>query len=230
MRIAVMQPYLFPYIGYFQLINSVDKFVFYDDVNFIKNGWINRNKILINDNANYLTMPLIAASSNKLINEIKIVNKRRKLIKSISQAYKKAPFYNEIMPLIECCLLFDTDYISQIAQNSVETVANYIGLNVVFETSSKSYSNTRHLKKAERLIAICNINNASQYINAIGGMDLYSKEQFAKENIQLNFLKSLTYKYAQFKKPFVKNLSIIDILMFNSVGETKEFLDQYKLV
>lgn len=103
MKIAVMQPYLFPYIGYFQLLNAVDMFVVFDDVNFIKKGWINRNNILVNRQKYLFTVPLKDASQNKLIKEVQIADDgwQEKFLKTVAQSYKKAEFFDEAFALIE---------------------------------------------------------------------------------------------------------------------------------
>ena len=230
MRIAIMQPYFFPYIGYFQLVNSVDKFVFYDDVNFIKNGWINRNRILINGDANYLTINLKSASPNKLINEIEIIDNRPKLAKTIQMAYKKAPYFENAWPVIKNCLEFDAEKLSEIAIFSVKAVSEYLGLQTRFEISSVSYPETKGLAKAERLIQICKKNNVTEYINPIGGKELYKKDEFENHNIPLSFIKSKDIEYNQFIKNFAPNLSIIDVMMFDSVEEIHSMLENFELV
>ena len=101
MNLAVMQPYLFPYIGYWQLIDAVDIFIIYDDVNFIKRGYINRNNILENKTSQLITLELIGASQNKRINEISIGNNVNKLLKTLKQNYLKAPFYKDVFPVLE---------------------------------------------------------------------------------------------------------------------------------
>ena len=202
MRLAIMQPYFFPYIGYFELINAVDNFVFYDDVNYIKNGWINRNRILINDKASYLTVSLNNASPNKLKNEIEILDNRPKLGKTILMAYRKAPFFDNAWPVVKNCLDFDSKRISEIAIFSIKAVSGYLELKTEFEVSSLNYSETKGKEKAERLIEICKRNTAKNYLNPIGGKELYSKEQFALNGIQIFFIKSKGNEYFQFGSKF----------------------------
>src|SRR5690554_3981859 len=149
--VAIMQPYFFPYIGYFQLIKAVDKFIFYDDVNFIKNGWINRNRILVNKNANYLTVHLRDASPFKLINEIGLIDNRPKLSKTIAMAYKKAPYFDAVFPVIEACMNYDTDNISELAIKSILEVSKYLDLNTEFERSSIHYSQSKSKGRTERI-------------------------------------------------------------------------------
>ena len=138
-----MQPYFFPYIAYFQLVGLVDKFIFYDDVNFIKNGWINRNRILINGEARYMTVHLKNASSFKLTNEVEFLDNRDKLLKTLDLTYKKAPFFKEVFPLLENCLNFRTNKISELSKATIIKTCEFLGLNTIFESSSESYSETR---------------------------------------------------------------------------------------
>jgi hypothetical protein len=235
MKIAVMQPYIFPYIGYFQLINAVDKFVFYDDVNYIKGGWINRNNILLNGKKNLFTIPLKNASSFQTINETEIHTQLyqiwvKKFLRSIEQSYKKAHNFDEIYHLIKKVFEINYKYISDLCIYSVELISNYLALNVGFEKSSEKYSNSKGFDKADRLINICQLNEVNTYINPSGGKELYQKETFKEHNIDLLFIENIITFYPQFNNDFVPTLSIIDVLMFNSKEAVIEMLNQYKLV
>ncbi len=228
-----MQPYFFPYIGYFQMINAVDSFVFYNDVNYINRGWINRNKIFSNNKELLFTLPLKEASQNKLIKDIEIAaldKWRTKFLKTLHLSYFKAPFFEEVCSIIKPCLDSNDGNLSSVAMNSVIQVSNYLKLNTVFEVSSEKYADTKGLDKALRLIEICKRNNTTTYINAIGGSDLYDKSFFKQHEIELAFIKPNPISYNQFKNDFVPWLSIIDVLMFNSVEEVKIMLDNYELI
>tara|TARA_R110001583_G_scaffold8896_2_gene41977 strand:- start:26170 stop:26865 length:696 start_codon:yes stop_codon:yes gene_type:complete len=230
MKLAIMQPYFFPYLGYMQLVNLVDKFVFYDDVNFIKRGWIARNRIISNtDSYLYFGVDLNHASQNKLINEISISGNSIKKLRTIKHIYSKAPFFDDVYPLIEACFMNPTSTISEMAANSVLLVSDYLGIKTVFEFSSKSYADSKNLCKAERLISICQKEKASTYINSIGGVELYSKDYFKQFGINLQFLDANKVTYNQFDNPFESNLSIIDVLMFNSIDRVKEYLNFFEL-
>lgn len=234
MKLAVMQPYLFPYIGYFQLINAVDKFVVYDDVNFIKQGWINRNSILVGEKAFLFTVPLENQSSFQKINETLLNQKfysswAGKFLKTIEQNYKKAPFFNEVFPLLKKFLQAENQSIATAALNSLKLVTQYIGLTTEFVDSSVKYDN-QHLSSQTRILDICTQENASQYINLSGGTALYAKSDFLDKGIELQFIQTEKIVYTQFNANFVPNLSIIDILMFNEVSKIKEFLNQYKVL
>ena len=233
MKVAIMQPYIFPYIGYFQLVNSVDKFVFYDDVNFIKKGWINRNSILINNQSHLITFPCLKASQNKIIMDIGIdINSKEyvKIINTIFQAYKKAPQFNNIFPLIESVLKSKCKNISDLSVLSIKTISNYLNLETVFLNSSKSFSEYKSEDKADRLIQITKSIDSDHYVNAIGGTSLYDKNYFNKKGIQLNFLQPSIDSYLQFNKDFIPNLSIIDALMFNEIDTVVKMLNNYKLI
>lgn len=231
MTLAIMQPYLFPYIGYFQLLNAVDKFVIYDDVAFINRGWINRNSILNNGKAQLFTVPLKEASQNKLIHEISIDTDQKwrdKLLKTIQQTYKKAPHFAAVFPLVEAIFLQQESNISTYIYQSITTICEYISISTPLVESSQIYNN-QHLKAQERILDICLQEKANHYINPIGGRELYSKELFAEHGIQLNFIRSEKVEYAQFNNEFVPWLSIIDIMMFNSKEEIQKLLKTYIL-
>ena len=223
-----MQPYLFPYIGYWQLINAVDTFVIYDDVNFIKRGYINRNNILQNQKPQLFTLELIGASQNKKINEISVGNNSKKLLKTIKQNYSKAPFFNDVFPLLEEILGNKVKNLPRFIGISLVGISKYLNINTNFLYSS-DLENDKSLKAQERLIEISKILTATDYINAIGGKELYDKEFFLKNNINLSFLKSTEIVYKQFNNEFVSNLSIIDLMMFNSKEEIQILLQKYYL-
>jgi len=228
-----MQPYIFPYIGYFQLIDAVDKFIFYDDVNFIKKGWINRNQILINDKAHLITIPLNKASQNIFIKDTLISyseNWVKKLLIKLDNNYRKAPYFKDVFLLIKNILEKKTETISDLAINSIKEVSSYLGLNTEFELSSEKYMDSTYLKKEFRLIEICKKNNATDYINPIGGKEIYAREDFMNKGLKLKFIEPQINEYKQFNSEFVRGLSIIDVLMFNSKEEVKNMLDKFKLL
>jgi len=229
MKVGIMQPYLFPYIGYFQLIYLVDKFVLYDDVNYIKKGWINRNNIIINGQKKLFTISLSGASQNKLINEIYIADDFKTFIKTIRINYSKAPFFNETMELIEKILLYENRNLSLFIKNSFEILLEYLNITTELLLSSDIKKNNE-LKGQQKIMAICKELNTSTYINPIGGMELYKKETFKAKNIKLHLLKTNFTEYKQFKNEFMSGLSIIDVMMFNSVEEINDMLENYELL
>lgn len=234
MTLAIMQPYFLPYIGYLQLMNAVDTFVLYDDVAFINRGWINRNRLLINGQEYLFTIPLKDASQNKRINEVHLADDpkwRSKLLKTIEQGYRKAPFYPEVMPLTEKIINFTTDSITGLVHFSLVELSRYLNIAVRLVESSSVYHNTE-LKAQERILDICRQEQATRYINPIGGMDLYDKPTFSRLGIELNFIQSTKIAYPQLanRGEFVPWLSIIDVLMMNDVATVKTLLGAYELV
>lgn len=234
MKLAIMQPYFMPYIGYFQLVKAVDKFIFYDDVTFIKQGWINRNQILINNQAKMFSIPLTNASSHTLIKDVLISDNRyekwkKSFLSSIMFSYKKAKNYESVRELIERVLLDTPESISDLAIKSVIETSSYLGLQTEFEICSQHYDNT-NLSGQDRVLDICKQENANIYINPINGRELYDDESFAENNIELYFLKANKSVYKQFSSDFVPFLSIIDILMFNDKAEVLNMLSDFELI
>lgn len=234
MKLAIMQPYFLPYIGYFQLINAVDRFVFYNDVAFIKQGWINRNRILSNNAAIFFTVPLSGAGSHVLIKNVEINQEffhgwRHKFLKTVDQNYRKAPYHKIILPLIESVISFDTNKISDFSIFSIKAISTYLAIKTDIVESSTAYNND-HLRSVDRVIDICSKEDAKTYVNASGGSAIYSRDQFASHGIALKFLNSHDIYYKQYNSAFVPWLSIIDVLMFNSPETIHRFLNEYDLV
>ena len=232
MTIAIMQPYIFPYIGYFQLIQAVDKFVIYDDVNFINKGWINRNRILVGGKEHLFTIPLKDASQNRLIYEVELSESepwRKKLLKTIQQSYQKAPNYSTVFPIVEEIVIFDTGTINELIIHCLKSICGYLSIKTEIVDSSSVYNNT-DLKAQERILDICRQEGAQHYINPVGGMELYDKSKFSAQGIRLNFIKSTAGSYPQYKNAFVPWLSIIDILMFNDLETINSLLKEYELI
>jgi hypothetical protein len=229
MTLGIMQPYFMPYIGYWQLMAAVDTYVIYDDVNYIKKGWINRNNILVNNDKQMFTISLNGASQNKLINEITIADDFTKLRKTIHMAYHKAPYYNDVMALLDKIFSYQSNNLADFIANSIKHVCQYLGIQTkIIMSSDIDKDNT--LKGQDKILEICKLLDADTYYNAIGGQELYDKSVFEKENIKLCFLKSDIPEYSQYKNAFVPGLSIIDVLMFNSPIEVKQMLTNYKLI
>jgi hypothetical protein len=237
MRLAVMQPYIFPYLGYYQLVKAVDTFIFFDDVNYINKGWINRNNILGQNEPYKFTISLSKASQNKLINEIEISDYpkwRDDFLKLMAFNYKKAPqfesFYNWLQSFLRAK---DYRYISELAADSVKEIATFLKLTTQFGFSSQlDYKTGQEMDGQEKVLSICRIHEAGTYINPKTAEDigLYDKERFIKENRQLYFIKMEEVSYPQFKKDkFVPYLSILDVCMFNDTDQVNTLLDKYSL-
>lgn len=232
MKIGIMQPYFIPYIGYWQLINAVDKYVVYDDVNFIKGGWINRNRILIGGQVKYFNVPMVGASSNKLINEVEVNNNEKIIAKNlriIESAYKKAPFYNEVLPVIEKILKSNETNLALYIYSSLYEICKYLDIKTELILSSKLKKDNQ-LKAQDKVLAICKMLKATEYYNTIAGSDLYKDSVFQENGILLKFLQPQSIKYKQFDNVFVDNLSIIDIMMFNSKETVQSMLNMYSTV
>lgn len=232
MNLAIMQPYFLPYIGYWQLLYAADVFLIYDDVNYIKSGWINRNRLLENGKSAYFNVLVSAASPNKLINEIERIHDYRveeKLLRRIMACYKKASHFQETYPLINSIITDSEKNLAKYLENSIRCIADYLDIETPIKVSS-TIAKDRSLKGQEKIIDICNNLGADVYYNAIGGQTLYDKERFKREGIELSFIETEKIEYAQYGNEFVPSLSILDVLMFNGKEKTKQYLDMYRLI
>ena len=235
-RVAIMQPYVFPYVGYMNLVQASDKFVFYDDVHFIKKGWINRNRIMLMGEPYRFSIPLKQQSQNSLIKDSEVSDLplfAEKFLKQLNSSYKNSPYKDSVLDYVREVLMGNQKNISEIAIASIEHFFRYIGVKKEFHYSSKQFSSTRGLAKAERLIKITQLLNSSEYINAINGTSLYTKTFFASQGIVLNFIKPSLMPYQQFnrgKKLFQEGLSIIDLMMNLSERELCNQLNDYTIV
>lgn len=233
MKVAVMQPYLFPYIGYWQLINAADKFVILDDVNYIMRGFINRNRILLNGQSHMFSIPIKKASQNKLIRDTKLnfsEEDKRKFLMTIKSAYGKAPYFSQVMPVVEQIIDNPEIDLTSYIKNSILRINQYLDIDTEILISSQIEKDNT-LKAQDRIIEICKKLNADIYINPCGGRGLYRHCDFEKEGLKLFFLTTIgeNIHYQQFKKEFVENLSIVDLLMNNGQNQIRNFLHQYIL-
>ena len=229
MTLGIMQPYFMPYIGYWQLLAAVDTYVVYDDVNYIKGGWVSRNNILLNGQSHMFTITLNGASPNKLFNEITIRDDFQKFLRMIDSAYRKAPYYQQVLPLLQDICSYPQRSLGEFMLHSFQTVLDYLGLHTdLLLSSTIQKDNSLHGK--DKVKHICHILGADTYYNAIGGQELYDKTDFANEGITLHFLQTNKIEYPQFHNPFVPNLSIIDVLMFNSPEQVRQLLTRYTLL
>lgn len=229
MKLAIMQPYFFPYIGYFQLIHAVDEFVIYDDVNFIKGGWINRNFVLGRESKQLITLPTQGASSNKLINEIGVTDRRRKLVENIRQTYRKSPMFKTVFPVLEEILLHTDSNLAGFLDNQLRRICEYLDIRVRWHVSSELQKDSS-LRGSSKVMAICELLGATEYVNAPGGRTLYDEESFQREGLQLSFIQPSGVAYRQFAETFVPNLSIVDVLMFNDAPQCSRLLAAYAIV
>ncbi|PJJ58985.1 WbqC family protein [Hymenobacter chitinivorans] len=234
MRLAIMQPYLFPYLGYYQLLAAVDRFVIYDDVQFMLQGWINRNYILVNGKPLLFTLPLEATSANKSIRDTTVNPKlfptwATKFTRTLQQNYSKAPYLAPVLEMVDTVLASASGQsIADVSTESIRQVHRYLGLQSQIVPTSTGYQNT-HLSGPTRVLDICRQEGADHYINPINGRSLYDEAAFAQEGIKLNFLQMEPVPYKQLKGEFVPSLSILDVLMFNAPAAVHELLQAYTL-
>ena len=227
-----MQPYFFPYIGYWQLIHAVDRFVVYDDVNYIKGGWINRNRLLINGEPAYVTIPLLQASSNKRICEIVLEpshNWRKKFLKAVEMTYRRSPYFSEVFPIIEKVTWFESINLSDYLAYQLQTLAVFMGIRTEFVVSSRLYENS-YLSGQDRVLEICKLEVADTYINPQGGRALYDAAAFRSAGIDLRFISMNSLRYKQRAAEFIPFLSIVDALMEIGPIEIKHHLDAYEFI
>ncbi|MBL8522971.1 MAG: WbqC family protein [Betaproteobacteria bacterium] len=230
-RLAIMQPYLFPYIGYWQLMHAADRFVVYDDVNYRKGGWINRNRILVNGQPTMFTAPLQGLSAYKRICDISLQSGpvwREKLIKAVGLAYGRAPCFSEVSPVVFRSIRHQADNLSEYLLHQLRTMADFMGIQTEIISTSRKYSN-HELSGQERVLDICKKECAQKYINLPGGQSLYNRTIFNDNGIDLRFIVPNVESYAQRAPGFSPNLSIIDALMELGVSGVRRQLDNFRL-
>jgi hypothetical protein len=222
MKVAIMQPYFLPYIGYWQLIAAVDVFVVYDNIKYTKKGWINRNRFLMNGAEAVFSLPLRKDSDFLDVNQRYLADSydREDLLNRFREAYRKAPEFSSVMPLLEKIIRNPVANLFEYIIGSIRAVCEFLEIKTPLVVSS-TIACDHSLKSAERVQAICKALGAETYVNPIGGMELYSKEDFAEQGIDLKFLKALPFEYEQSGNAFVPWLSILDVLMFNSKERTR---------
>ena len=232
MKLGIMQPYFLPYIGYFQLINYVDQFVIYDTIKYTKKGWINRNRYLLGCKETIFTIPLKSGSSSLFINERFICETfdRNAFLRRVSEGYRRAPFFEEVYPLVEDIVNTEERNLFEYIYKSITKIVNFLSINTIIYKSSDIES-SKNLMSAERVLGICKDLKADEYINPIGGVDLYSKQEFLSQGISISFLKSVVDDYEQFGCEYHPNLSVIDILMHLGKSRVKNIIsNDFRLV
>lgn len=225
-----MQPYFLPYIGYFQLIQAVDLFIVYDNIKYTKKGWINRNRMLLNGADTTFSLPLKKDSDylNVVQRELSPGFDRQKFLNQLKGAYSRASQFNAVWPLVERIVKYENNNLFHYIHNSIIEVCQYLDIKARICLSSE-ISIDHELKSQDKVIALCKAVQASIYINASGGIDLYSNEVFNEAELQLGFINPLPFKYEQLGNEFIPWLSIIDVLMFNHIDSIKRQLNQYEL-
>lgn len=218
MKLAIMQPYLFPYLGYWQLMAAVDKFVILDDVNYINRGWINRNRVAVNGKTAWMTVPLVGASQNRQICEIDIVPDngwKNKMDRMVSEAYAQAPEAQAVLPLFSCWLEGASGSLSRSLYESMKDIAVYLRIATTIIPSSRVYPKN-NLKGQHRILDICQREGATTYVNPPGGMDMYDTDLFRRAGIELLFLQPNLHA-GLLKSGAVDGtiLSILDHMLYN---------------
>lgn len=227
-----MQPYFFPYLGYFQLLGAVDHFVIHNDVQWIGGGWINRNRICVHGREQMLTVPVASSGSLGLIRDRLLApdfdRQRPKLLRLVREAYRRAPCFDAVSRLFEECLDRNETHIERLIVRSLRQICNYLSLTTPMTTSSELQLDP-HLKGEDRVLAICDRMKARHYINPAGGTELYSRERFEQNGIQLSFLKPQFPEYRQYRSPFLPGLSILDVMMWSTPEAIRASLNCFEL-
>ena len=231
MKVSIMQPYFIPYIGYWQLIAAVDKFVIYDNVKYTKKGWINRNRLLSYNGVFNISVPIKKDSDHLNINQRFVSDESSRIfnlyLNKINNFYHKSPYFEKVYYLIEKILSFEDKNLFNFIKNSIIQILSYIEIDTTIINSSNIKINHKS-KKEKRIVEICRALNAKNYINPIGGKFLYDKNYFLSNGIDLSFIECKNLIYKQFDYDFEESLSIIDVLMFNSINGTRKLLTEYK--
>jgi len=229
MKIAIMQPYFMPYLGYFQVMAAVDIYVVYDDVQYIKGGWVSRNNILMDGEKKLFSIRLQGASPNKTFREIEVSDDFRKFLTMLRLNYHKAPYFPEVMPMMERICLYPDNNLVRFFVNSYHEILTFLGIDTKLVLSSELNKNCS-LHGQDKVLDICRVLDATEYLNAIGGQELYDRDTFAEKGVRLGFVKTDELEYLQFGGQFVPDLSIIDVLMFNGKDGTLKLLNEYSVI
>lgn len=227
-RIAVMQPYFFPYVGTYQLAQAVDEFVFFDDVNFIKKGYIHRNAVLLDGQAHPFTVPVQDASQNRPICDHHYTGDWQPFLNLLHRAYRRAPCFDAGYALVEAVAKHGDDNVARKNALSFVRVFEYLGLEKTWSVAS-AHALPTEIRGPRRILALCRALGATAYVNASGGRTLYEAGDFEREGVDLRFLASQTDAYPQLGHAFVPNLSMIDLLMHLRPAEVTARLMQFRL-
>lgn len=226
MKAAIMQPYFFPYVGYFQLISSVDLFIVYDNIKYTKKGWINRNRMLQNGKDVIFSLPLKRDSDSRDVRDRELAEDfdRGKLLSRIQGAYRSAPQFDQTFPLIERVVRHGERNLFGFLHHSIVSTCEHLGIETEVRVSSE-VAIDHDLKNQDKVLALCAAVGATTYVNPIGGKELYSAEAFRVRGVDLKFIHSKPFEYVQFGMEFVPWLSIIDVMMFNPMDAVRECIE-----
>jgi len=226
MKLAIMQPYFLPYIGYFQLIAAVDQFIMYDNIKYTKKGWINRNRMLLNNADAIFSLPLKKGSDSLNIVERELAQDfdRKKLLNQFKGAYGRAPQFELTYSVLEQIVQYGEMNLFRYIHHSIVRLCEHLGIKTEIRISSE-IGIDHDLTGQDKVLALCKAAGTDTYINTIGGVELYSKDDFRIQGIDLQFIKARPFEYAQFSSTFVPWLSIVDVLMFNSLDAVRDCIE-----
>lgn len=224
-RTAIMQPYFLPYVGYFQLIDAVDVFVVYDNIKYTKKGWINRNRMLRDGQSATFSLPLKRAPDALDVRDREIAPDFRggTFLAQVRGAYRRAPHFEPTYALLERIMATEERNLFWFIERSIRQVCGHLGITTEIRRSSEVPSDGG-LRGQDRVLAICEAIGTDLYMNAIGGLELYSPEAFAARGMELRFIRSRPLEYEQSGADFVPHLSILDVLMFNPLPTVREIV------
>jgi hypothetical protein len=235
MKMAIMQPYFFPYIGQFNLIHAVDRFILCDDVPYIRHGWINRNRMLkFGEGVQYITAPVVKCRQHTAISDVRIVVGRKwkeDIARQIGHYRKMAPYYTVVSTFLADCLRGDETVLAKLNAHCMQAVCDYIGLSFSIELSSGLGLDYAGVTGAQDwALTICQQLGATEYYNPPGGMELYNKASFDDKGLGLRFVKPILKPYDQGRPSFEQGLSILDIMMFNAPSAIRGMLNEYEII
>lgn len=224
-----MQPYFFPYIGYFQLMKAVETFIMLDDAQYVERSWMNRNRINLNDRPAWITMPVRNASRDLAINQrfymladgIPVINRK------IQAAYSKSPFFADISAMLAGIFEYADANVARFNSNLLISVGRALDLHCQVHFASE-FDNPLHFRGEARILDLCQRLGVTHYVNAIGGTSLYQNESFRSVGIRLSFIRTRTVPQ---QAPIdIGHLSIIHDMMQTGTECTRELLNMYDLV
>jgi hypothetical protein len=250
--VAIMQPYTFPYLGYFQMIDAADHFVLYDDLQFSRSGWVHRNRLLrVNGRPFYFTLPARPTSHTAHIRDVELAPMpwRQYLLKSVEANYHRCPYFTSIWPMFEQVVGLETSSLAEFAKHSVVEVARYLGIETPIDPDppfgdieARLVAHSDDLERAfpeirlsapsrklVRVIALVNAVNADTLINLSGGAALYPRDEFKRNGLRVRFINMDDFEYEQRSTRFWPRLSILDVLMNCGLDTTRSMLDRYQL-
>lgn len=229
MKLAIMQPYPFPYIGYFELMARVDRWVVLDVVQYTRRNWMNRNRILRPDEGwQYFVLPVSKMPLGASMRQIRLTNPdeaQRRLLAQLQHYRKRAPYFPKVMDMV--CDVFSRVKTNRLVDLNVASL-NAVGEMLEIPTTLELCSSLGELENVEYsgqvVLQIAKRLNADIYINLPGGREIYDPREWTASGIRLAFTKMNDLSYECAPYAFEPNLSILDVLMWNSAEEIRAWL------